>query len=122
MLTHVKFVNLPVDDLERALAFYTDRIGLKLKWREKEPDGWDFVELGMDGAQTRIVLVRRTSDGPGEEPALHFIDTDLRQSVERWRQAGVEIVVEPHPAPWDENTVLCRLRDSEGNILLVETH
>ena len=122
MLSHVKFVNLPVADLERALAFYTDRIGLKLKWREKGSDGWDFVELGIERAQTRIVLVRRTTEGPGTEPALHFIDTDLRQSVERWRKSGVEIVAEPHPAPWDPETILCTVRDSEGNILLMETH
>lgn len=92
-------VNLDVDDIERAVRFYTEGIGLRLGRRF---DG-DFVELL--GAEAPIYLLRKAA---GTEPApstnavrdygrhwtpvhLDFVVEDLESAIQRAVAAGASL-------------------------------
>ena len=56
MIKGVKFASIPVTDQDRALAFYTEKLGLRLLTDQPFSDEQRWIELGIPGADTRIVL------------------------------------------------------------------
>lgn len=105
-----------VDDLDRAVAFYRDVLGLELIARF-EPPGLAFFRMGT----TRLLLER------GATPALLYLAvTDARVAVEELRASGVTIesdvqVIHVDDAgtfgPPGEAEEMAFIRDSEGNLL-----
>lgn len=73
MLKHVKFVELPVVDQDRAISFYTERLGLRVAQENPYKSGWRWVELEIPGAQTRIFLSKRESEAQTGVPSLILI-------------------------------------------------
>jgi len=107
------------DDLDRAAAFYTGTLGLPLIARFGP---LVFVDLGG----TRLLLEEAAA------PALLYLRVDgLDQRVADLREAGVEIVAEPHDIFTDTDGVFggrwqvesqAFIRDSEGNLLGLVGH
>lgn len=105
-----------VEDLDRAVAFYRDVLGLPLTGLF-DPPGLAFFDL----AGVRLLLER------GEQAALLYLwadDVDARTA--ELRTAGVEIVDEPHVifpdpdgqfGPPGEAEYMAFFRDSEGNLM-----
>ena len=121
MLLHIKHVTLPVFDQQRALKFYTGKLGFAVV--QDEPygkDGWRWVEIKIPGAQTSIVFTKRADETPGDEPALVLIELDVLPTAAKLEDFGVEIVHEPQPAPWDHDVTWFWLRDTEGNIVMLQ--
>ena len=56
MIRGVKFVSIPVSDQDRALAFYTEVLGFRLLTDQPFSDKQRWLELGIPGADTRVVL------------------------------------------------------------------
>lgn len=103
-----------VEDLERAVGFYSRLLGSE-PLAVFDPPGLAFFDL--DG--TRLLL-----DRVAPSAMVYLRVDDVRESVERLRDQGVEIDTEPHvifrdeqgtfgPAGHDE--WMAFLRDSEGN-------
>ncbi len=104
------------DDLDRAVAFYTDVLGCELISRF-DPPGLAFVRLG----QVRLLLERNAP------AALIYLRVDdVRAAADKLRASGVAIESEPHlihadadgvfgPAGWQE--WMAFIRDSEGNLV-----
>ena len=79
MIVSVKFVSVPTQDQDRALAFYTEKLGFRLI--TDQPFGPDqrWIELGIGHSDTRFVLFTP----PGEQDSVggRFIytqSTELR--------------------------------------------
>jgi methylmalonyl-CoA/ethylmalonyl-CoA epimerase len=86
-VTHLRQVAQHVEDMERAVAFYRDVVGLDLLARF-DPPGLAFFDLG---GGTRLLL---EASAP---PALLYLGVDdVTATTEQLRAAGVEIVGEPH--------------------------
>lgn len=108
------------EDLERAVAFYRDTLGLPFIARF-DPPGLAFFDLG----NSRLLLTRGSASA-----TLYFeveeIDAGYRSLADR----GVELVDEPHRIHVDEDGLfgprgteewMAFFRDSEANLLaLVE--
>jgi lactoylglutathione lyase len=125
-VTHVQFTDLPVDDQDRAIAFYTGSLGLTVGRDAPYQEGWRWVELEVPGARTRILLARRApSEAPDEPsaagPALALIVDDVDAFHATASAAGVTFVQEPAHAPWGAAMRYALLRDSEGNTVLVQS-
>lgn len=120
MLRHIKFVNLAVTDQQRAMDFYTGVLGFSVQQDNAFGAGQRFVELGLAHATTTLVLTPHPEVARGTVPALYLVDDDVRGSAETYRARGAEIVAEPQSAPWDPHTVWCWLRDTEGNIVMIQ--
>ncbi len=116
-------VLLPVTDLEAALVFYRDRLGLRLVWRTEIAAG-----LAMPDTDAEIVLY---TDGSAQEIDLLVASAD--EAAAEFKLAGGTVVVPPFDIqigrcvvvrdPWGNPLVLLDMSkgklvtDSEGKIL-----
>jgi predicted enzyme related to lactoylglutathione lyase len=110
MIKGVAAVWLPVTDMERAVAFYGETLGLKVT----EHDG-DWSEV--DGNGLRIGLNGSESESPrGDGGALVAFqpDGELEQEVERLKGAGVAFSDEISEHPWGR---IVPFKDPAGNDL-----
>jgi predicted enzyme related to lactoylglutathione lyase len=106
------FVN--VKDLDRAIAFYRDMLGMTFLFQA--PPGMAF----FDCSGIRIMLGR--ADRPEiDHPAsiIYYKVDDIEKVYEVFNARGVEFLIKPHlvaPMP-TYDLWLADFRDSEGNIL-----
>jgi len=88
MIRGVKFVSIPVSDQDRALAFYTQKLGFRVVTDQPYDEEQRWIELGIPGADTRIVLFHfRKALKPGGNTNLTFWsdDVDGRRVEKSWR-------------------------------------
>jgi predicted enzyme related to lactoylglutathione lyase len=117
---YVQFAELPVHDQERAKRFYSSVLGCTIAADAPMGEGgWRWIELRLVGARTTLHFVRRKDDSPSFEPVLVLVDDDVEATVAALRSKGVEIITEPHEAPWQPGRTVAEFRDSEGNRLLI---
>src|SRR5215470_11300726 len=65
MITHISTVSVMVSNQDRALAFYTEKLGFELQM--DAPMGQSrWIQLAPKGAQTSLVLATPTADMPAE--------------------------------------------------------
>lgn len=112
-LTGVSQVSMRALDLDRAIAFYRDILGLDLL---SEHEGMAFVLAGS----VRIMLAVPQSpefDHPGS--ILYFDTRDIDADCDALRTLGVEILREPFVVHHEDSHEfrLAFFRDSEGNTL-----
>jgi predicted enzyme related to lactoylglutathione lyase len=106
------FVN--VKDLDRAIAFYRDMLGMRFLFTA--PPGMAFFDCGG----IRIMLGK--ADRPEiDHPAsiIYYKVDDIEKVYEVFNARGIEFIVKPHlvaPMP-TYDLWLADFRDSEGNIL-----
>jgi len=114
MITHLKFMSIPVADQERAKKFYTEKLGFKIATDQEMGPGRRWIELRIGKAETRVVLF--TMDGEEERIGTRMncsiacddVDATYRQLSER----GVEFEGPPEKQPWGSYVIM---KDSEGN-------
>src|ERR1700759_4320907 len=102
MISHVKFVGIPVADQGRALAFYTEKLGFEIATDQPMGPGQRWIELRIGTASTRIALF--TPEGHEDRVGTFFngslecddVDATHRQLEKR----GVEFVEPPTRQPW----------------------
>ena len=120
-LSHVSFTSVPVEDIERAVAFYTDVMGFAVHTDDKGPFG-RWVMLALPDAETKIYLDQREAgQGPLPKPALVVVSTDIEGDCAALREKGAQILAEPSAAEWNPDMERAILRDSEGNAVLLTT-
>lgn len=115
---HADYVILVVEDLDRALAFWRDLMGLPLAHRAA---GYAQFETGA----TRIALITREgmSDALGHQashPGRNTISFEIGFKVDdvdrAWRElvdGGAEAAVAPVDRPWGQRTAY--VRDPDGH-------
>ncbi len=114
MIKRIKFLGVPVRDQERALAFYTGKLGFQVFTDQPFNDAQRWIELSIPGAETRLVLF--TPQGQ-EDRIGSFINTawevdNIQQTYEQLSAAGVEFKGPPEKQPWGSFLIM---KDSEGN-------
>lgn len=115
-ITHLHQVAINVKDMDRAIAFYQDVVGLDLIARF-EPPGLAFFNI----AGTRLLL-----EAGAPSSMLYLGVDDVASTTEHLRAAGVTIESEPHVihvdeagqfGPPGEVEDMAFFRDSEGNLV-----
>jgi lactoylglutathione lyase len=119
MLQYIKFTQLPVTNQQRAVRFYTQKLGFRILQNTPYKTGWRWIELGIPGAETAIVLTKRDNDLVNEVPSLVLAVDDVEATFEELSANGVEAIQPPRPAPWNPEQRFALLRDSEGNTILI---
>ncbi|HVL67456.1 MAG TPA: VOC family protein [Vicinamibacterales bacterium] len=113
MITHIKFVSIPTTDQDRALAFYTGKLGFKVVTDQPFSDTQRWIELRIGASDTRFVLF--TMEG-GPKPGSSFNGALACDNVERTHEEltgrGVEFVAPPRKEPWGTFAVF---KDPDGN-------
>ncbi|HZR35007.1 MAG TPA: VOC family protein [Nevskia sp.] len=119
MITHMKFVGIPVRDQERALRFYTEKLGFEVA--TDQPMGAQrWIEMRIAHSQTRVVLF--TPEGHEDRIGTFFNGSMACDNVEAtWRQLsqrGVEFVQPPTRQPWG---TFAKFRDPDGNTFVLSS-
>ena len=120
MIKGVKFVSIPVVDQERALQFYTEKLGMRVITDAPFDDKQRWIELGIPRAETRVVLFT----APGQEKMiggfmnLSFATDDVEETWHELKERGVEFVKDPKKEDWGTAAIF---RDSEGNQFVLST-
>ena len=121
MLTQIAFQSIPVDDQDRAIAFYRDVLGLTVQTDVPYGDNWRWVFLEFPGAQTRLHFAKREEITVHEKPVLALVSENIDDDCIRWKALGVDITHGPDDAPWQPGVRWATIHDSEGNTLFIES-
>jgi len=113
VITQLKFAGIPVRDQDRAVQFWTEKMGFKVV--TDQPMGEQrWIELSIRTSTTRIVLF--TPPGQEDRIGSFFNGSFECDDVEAtWRQLsakGVEFVKPPKREDWGTSAIF---KDSEGN-------
>lgn len=119
-ITQIHFQSIPVTDIDRAIAFYRDILGLTVE--RNAPYGqsrWVFMQI--EGAQTLLHFDQVAELAQKDMPTLVLNSNDVDGLFAELERAGVTITQQPQDAPWEKGNRWGMLRDSEGNLVLVQT-
>jgi len=130
MTISLQYANVTVADVDEAVAFYRDGLGLEVR-NDVANGGFRWVTLGSaDQPGVEIVLSephagRSEDDGDamqellakGMLPMLVFRTDDLDTAFERARQTGAEVLQEPIDQPWGPRD--SAFRDPSGNTVRI---
>ena len=131
MTISLQYSPITVDDVDSAIAFYRDVLGLEVR-NDVANDGHRWVTLGFEGARHPEIVLSDPGAGrsPDDGDALHrlvakgsgpgpyvFTADDLDAAFERAVAAGAEVLQEPKQQPWGPRDFA--LRDSAGNLVRV---
>ncbi|MEU3776338.1 VOC family protein [Streptomyces sp. NPDC032472] len=120
MLTNIMYVTLYVTDQERALSFYTEKLGLEKRVDYPGPEG-RFLTVGVPGSPLEIILWPRAAAAgqpaelrPGTTPGPVFLESDdLRADFKVFRDRGVTFD-QPEPEDYGYG-VRVEAVDPDGN-------
>lgn len=110
MISGISAVWLPVTDMDRAVTFYGDTLGMTVVDRQSE---WSELELGS----VKIGLNGRpqeSPDGDGGAAIAFAVDSDIEAEVDRLRSAGVEFTGGVSDHDWGR---IAPFKDPDGNDL-----
>jgi predicted enzyme related to lactoylglutathione lyase len=114
MIKQIKFVSIPVADQNRALDFYTDKLGFTIITDQPFDEKQRWIELRIPKAETRVVLF--TPDGEekriGSFMNMSFTCDDIDKTYAELKKQGVEFEGPPQTQPWGRYAMF---KDSEGN-------
>ncbi len=113
-IRQVKFVGIPTRDQDRALEFWTERVGLRVLTDSPMGEGQRWIELQIPGAETGVVLFTPT----GQEDRIgtffngSFETQDVAKAYAELKARGVPFDGEPKQEPWG---TFATFRDPDGN-------
>ena len=116
MIKGIKFVGVPVADQDRALAFYTEKLGFGVVTDQPMGPGQRWIELKIPGSDTGLSLFTP----PGHEARVgqfvnfSFYSNDVEKSYAELKAKGVEFLGPPKKEQWGTSVLF---KDSEGNQL-----
>ena len=114
MITHLKFVGIPTRDQDRAIAFYTEKLGFKVVTDQPMADKQRWIELRVAHSDTRVVLF--TPDGHENRIGTSFNGAfacdNVEKTYEELKARGVEFAAPPAKEPWG---TFASFKDPDGN-------
>ena len=120
MIKGIKFVSVPVRDQDRALEFYTKKLGMRVITDSPYDDTQRWIELGIPRADTRIVLFTTPEHEQmiGKIMNITFMADDVVATALELKARGVEFVQDPQKADWGTAAIF---KDADGNVFVLST-
>src|SRR5262249_33342924 len=102
MIKQIKFVSIPVADQNRALDFYTDKLGFTIITDQPFDKNQRGMELQIQKAETRVVLF--TPEGEkkriGSFMNMSNVCDDIDKTYAELKKGGVNFEAPPQTQPW----------------------
>jgi catechol 2,3-dioxygenase-like lactoylglutathione lyase family enzyme len=118
-ITQVGTVIVPITDQDRAIAFYTEKLGFEKRADVPMGNEYRWVEVAPAGAETSIAIVppRAGDSAGGKETGIAFSCRDLAADHAALKADGVDVdeEISRMGAPVPD---MFWLRDPDGNVLL----
>lgn len=110
----IGYVNIFVSNFEASLAFYRDRLGLKVA---TEDAGFGYASFATRGAGFAFA---RTEDASliGRHTGIGWIVSDLDGEFDRLQEAGVTFEMPPTRQPW--GGYMAMFKDPDGNLFYLD--
>jgi catechol 2,3-dioxygenase-like lactoylglutathione lyase family enzyme len=120
MIKGIKFVTIPVRDQDRALAFYTEKLGFTVATDQPFNDEQRWIELKLRGVDTRIVLFMTPDHEPliGKHQPVAFYSADVKRTYDELSVRGVPFAGPPEVADWGSSAVFS---DPDGNKFVISS-
>ncbi len=115
-LSRIGQIAVPVADLDRAIAFYRDTLGMTFLFRA--PPGLAFFDCS--GVRLMLDLPEAGQDGRSRSGSIiYYRVPDIQATYGALKSRGVLFVDEPHRIARmpDHELWMCFLKDTEGNTL-----
>jgi catechol 2,3-dioxygenase-like lactoylglutathione lyase family enzyme len=119
-ISKLSVVVIPVSDQERAIAFYTETLGLEKRTDVPFGNGYRWVEVAPAGAETPIAIVPPPPGKPtgNVETGIGLLTDDIDALHAELKAAGVD-VDEEVSRYGDPVPPMFWLRDPDNNSLMV---
>jgi catechol 2,3-dioxygenase-like lactoylglutathione lyase family enzyme len=113
----LELIPVPVSDVERAKAFYTDAAGFVLDNDVTVKEGLRFVQLTPPGSSCSIAIGEGITEmAPGSIEGLQLVVADIEEAREELAGRGVE-VGDVQDFPWGKFVFF---KDPDGNAWSVQ--
>jgi predicted enzyme related to lactoylglutathione lyase len=116
----IKFVSIPVRDQDKALVFWTQKMGLQIATDQAMGPGQRWIELKVPGGQTGVALF--TPEGHesriGTFSGISFECDDVEREYEELSGHGVEFVGPPKKESWGTSAIF---KDVDGNSFVLSS-
>ena len=130
MTISLQYANITVNDVDEALGFYRDGLGLDVKM-DVANGGFRWVTLGSTEQPGLGIVLSAPHAGrsqesgdalqelltKGELPMMVYASSDVDATFERLRAAGAEVLQEPIEQDWGPKD--CAFRDPSGNVVRI---
>ena len=95
MQMKLELVPIPVADVDRSKAFYTEQVGFTAQVDVEPAEGVRVVQLGPPGSACSILLSTGLGDindmTPGSIRGIHLVVPDIEAARQELRDRGVEV-------------------------------
>jgi catechol 2,3-dioxygenase-like lactoylglutathione lyase family enzyme len=117
MSMKLELVPLPVSDVDRAKAFYSEQVGFNVDLDETFGDTFRVVQLTPPGSACSICIgVGIVDTPPGSVKGLHLVVDDIHATREELLSRGVEVTeVQDMSAPGKPTVSYAYFSDPDGN-------
>lgn len=127
----LELVLLPVADVDRAKAFYTEQMGFSLDVDHRSGDSFRVVQMTPPGSACSVsVGVGITSAEPGSVVGLHLVVSDIEAAraelvgrgvavneIQHMTPEGMKPGVDPDRAPFNS---FAEVKDPDGNTWVLQ--
>jgi predicted enzyme related to lactoylglutathione lyase len=108
----LELISVPVSDVDRAKAFYTEQVGFNADHDHTVSDEIRFVQLTPPGSACSISIgTGLTEMAPGSLEGLQLVVDDIEQAHAELKSRGVD-VSDVQSFPWGEFVFFA---DADGN-------
>jgi predicted enzyme related to lactoylglutathione lyase len=120
VISKIKFIGIPVADQDRALRFYTEKLGFTMIGDVPFDEKQRWITIAIPGGETYLALFTP----PGQEDRIGtlinmaFQSPDLQKTYEELTAKGVECAKPPTAQAWGAYALF---KDSEGNTFCIST-
>ena len=114
MISNIKFVSIPTHDQDRAVEFWTKKVGFQVFTDQPFDDNQRWIELRIGSSETHFVLFKFGEQGlqPGMTFNGALASTNVKRTYEELSERGVEFVSAPRKEPWGTFAIF---KDPDGN-------
>lgn len=112
-LNRIGQIAVPVVDIDRAVRFYRDTLGMRFLFQA--PPGLGFFDVGG----VRLMLDAPAAAQAGSASVIYYKVPDIQSACRTLKERGVKLEAEPHVIAKmpDHDLWMAFFRDPDGNLL-----
>jgi catechol 2,3-dioxygenase-like lactoylglutathione lyase family enzyme len=120
MIKGIKFTAVPSRDQDRALAFWTEKMGFVVHTDQPFTPEQRWIELRIKGSDTHLVLFTTDADKDrvGQFQSISFYCDSVQATYDELVARGVEFKAPPKKEDWGTSAIF---QDPDGNSFVLSS-
>jgi lactoylglutathione lyase len=119
MIHRIATVAVYTDNQEKALKFWSEKVGFEVRRNQSMGPGGNWLELAPVGAETCLVIYPKSMMNNWKElkPSIVFECDDIQKTYDTMLSKGVEFIDEPKTMQWG---TFVQFKDPDGNQFILK--